>query len=100
MFDLNDLHQTFDLHCIPRQIEGYTLEKIPCCWILKSPKINRMVKMNDTGILIWSLCEGELSVGDLIELLSEEYPDVPDMAKDIQRTLDSLVEEQVIEISA
>ncbi len=100
MLDLNDLHQTFDLALTPRQTEGYSLDKIPCCWILRLGKSNSYVKMNDTAVLIWSLCEGELTVGDIIGALIEEYPDVPDIEKDIQRTLDSLLEEGVIEINA
>jgi hypothetical protein len=39
-------------------------------------------------------------VGEIIETLQEEYPDALDIEKDIQRTLDSLVEEQVITINA
>ena len=50
-------------------------------------------------MLIWELCSGDLTVGDMIQLLAESYPEAAgDMRKDVFRALDELNEEAVIQI--
>ncbi len=94
---MDDLHQSFALDAVPQQCDGYEVQKIPCCWILKEIDSGRRIKLNDSGMMIWDLCDGKQSVGELITFLKEQFPDAADsMEKDVQRTLDELVEERLI----
>ena len=47
-------------------------------------------------MLIWQLCDGENTVGEMIGALQEAFPDVPDMDRDVQRALDELLAEELI----
>ena len=97
--NLQDLHQSFPLETLPQQSEDYTVEKIPCCWILSREGDEKKIKLNDSSMLIWQLCDGENSVGDIIGALQEAFPEVPDMDKDVQRALDELLAEELILIA-
>ena len=97
--NLEDLHQSFPLETRPRQSEDYTAEKIPCCWILSRAGVDKKIKLNDSSMLIWQLCDGENTVGEMIEALQEAFPDVPDMDRDVQRALDELLAEELIALA-
>ncbi len=93
---LEGLHEEFPLDSIPKHLDNYELAKIPCCWLLKDLKQDKTVKLNETSLLIWKMCTGEFTVGDMIEALEENFPDVDSIAKDVHRALDLLKEEEVI----
>lgn len=93
------IHPDLPLDTVPRQVEGFNIDKIPCCYILKHEETGRMVKLNNTGMLIWQTCTGDWSVGEIIEALEENYPDAADtISRDVFRTLDILKDEEVITI--
>ena len=93
---LEALHKQYSLDACPLQREGFTVEKIPCCWIVTQEESGRKIKLNDSSMLIWQMCEGDNTVGDIIAALQESFPDVDDIDKDIQRALDELKEEGLI----
>ena len=95
---LEDLHDTLPLAAKPLQREDCEVEKIPCCWIVTITEDARRIKLNDSSMLIWQLCEGENTVGEIIAALQAQYPGVEGMEKDIQRALDELLEETLISI--
>ncbi len=93
----NSIHPEIAADTCPVQIEGFELEKIPCCYLLRHKQDNRIVKLNQTGLMIWQICNGEWSVGEMIEVLQESYPqDAENIPKDIYRTLDLLRDEEVV----
>ena len=96
---LEALHQEFPLDAQPAQCTGFDVEKIPCCWILTHDESGRKIKLNDSSMLIWELCEDDNTVGDIIATLQEAFPDVDDIDRDIQRALDELKEEGLIAFS-
>ena len=97
---IDDLHPELPLDTIPTQVEGYDMEKIPCCYLLRHESTNHVVKLNNTGMLIWQTCTGDWTVGEIIEALQESYPDAAEsMPKDVFRALDNLKDEEVITLS-
>lgn len=95
-----DIHPALPLDTIPKQNEEYALEKIPCCHLLKHSTNGEVIKLNNTGLLIWQTCTGEWTVGEIIEALKEAYPDAAaDMNKDVFRALDNLQDEGAISLS-
>ena len=96
-----DIHPELPLDTIPRQKPGYSIRKIPCCYLLQhESEKNGYVKLNETGIMIWQICTGEWTVGEIIEALREQYPEAADeMDKDVFRALDDLFEEGVITLT-
>ncbi len=97
--ELEDLHRQFPLDARPIQSEGFAVEKIPCCWIITKEDDGKRIKLNDSSMLIWQLCEADNTVGDIIGALQEQFPGVDDMDKDIQRALDELLEEELISMA-
>ena len=94
-----DTTPTLPMETVPSQVNGYELQKTACCFFLKEAESNNLVKLNDTSALIWQVCTGEWSVGEIIDVLMESYPDAADgMKEDVFRTLEQLKEEGVIEL--
>ena len=63
-------------------------------------KDQRILKLNDTGVLLWQLCTGELNVGDILAMLGESYPENEDViSRDVYRVLDTFKEYEVIELA-
>ena len=59
-----------------------------------------ILKLNDTGVLLWQLCMGELNVGDILAMLRESYPENEDViSRDVYRVLDTFKEYEVIELA-
>ncbi len=96
---LENLHRQFPLDARPVQSAGFSVNKIPCCWIItKEGDDGKRIKLNDSSMLIWQLCEADNTVGDIIGALQEQFPGIDDIDKDIQRALDELLEEGLVSI--
>ena len=55
------------------------LKKIPCCTLLvDNNDKSRMVKLNDTALIIWQLCTDDRSVEQITTLLSEAFEQDPE----------------------
>jgi pyrroloquinoline quinone biosynthesis protein D len=53
---------------------------------------HRAIYLNDTAALVWKLCNGTRTVQDLIDLLSENYPDArADLPREIEQTVEMLL---------
>ena len=88
-----------DADTVPKQRPGYTVEKSPCCFFLKNTESKKLIKLNETSALIWQVCTGEWSVGEIIDVLKESYPDAADgMDGDVRQALSLLVEQEVLEL--
>ncbi len=55
--------------------KDYLLERFEDEIIVYHPTRAVSLYLNDTGGLIWELCDGKRSVADIITLLAELYPD-------------------------
>ncbi len=87
------------LDSVPVQREGFILEKSPCCYFVKDKESGNLVKLNTTSVLIWQVCTGDWTVGEIVEVLQENYPDAAEnMEQDVIKTLGSLKQEDVIEL--
>lgn len=95
---INDLHQTLPMDTRPIRAEGLEVEKIPCCWLVWKKGEDRRVKLNESSMLIWQLCSGEVSVGEIIAGLEEQFPEAQGIEKDVQRALDELLAEGLISL--
>lgn len=92
-----DAHPDFPSTAIPTRDASHRIKRLPCCLYLEDSDGKTLIKLNDSSSLIWSLCTGEHSVGDIIGLLEDSYPDAKDViAKDVNRVLDEFVSEKII----
>ena len=95
---LQSLHPIMDADRVFHQNTEMHLKKIPCCTLLvDNNDKNRMVKLNETALIIWQLCTEDRSVGQIVGLLSEAFEQDPeDMGRDVSRVLEHLLEDGAV----
>lgn len=97
---IRSLHAEFPDHAVPHRHQGYSIKKIPCCYLLSNREREHVLKINDTSLLIWELCNGSFSVGEIQKILIEQFPEAASTIKrDVHRVLDEFNEENVITLS-
>jgi hypothetical protein len=53
----------------------YLLERIEGEITVYHPTLATSLYLNETGALIWELCDGKRSIAEIIDMLSELYPE-------------------------
>lgn len=66
------------LALIPRPAEGFQMETLDGEMVLLHPARNIIIHGNQSGALIWSLCDGRRPVAEIVELLGAAYPESKD----------------------
>jgi hypothetical protein len=59
----------------PAPVDGFQIETLDGEIVLLHPLRNIIIHSNQTGALIWQLCDGVRSVDDIVETLSAAYPE-------------------------
>ena len=92
---LHSLHPIMEGTRVFAQNPEMHLKKIPCCTLLvDNEDSSRMIKLNDTALIIWQLCTEDRSVEDIVTLLSEAFEQDPEeMGRDVSRVLEHLLED-------
>ncbi len=57
--------------------------------------------LNETGVFIWKLCDGNHTIIEIVEKMKEEFEDFPSVEKvieDTQNLIQTLQEKQLIEV--
>jgi hypothetical protein len=68
--------------------------------LLYQPNSNKAIHHNETAALVWKLCDGTRTVQDLIDVVSESFPDENDLAYEIEQIIDFLVNEGALSAEA
>jgi Coenzyme PQQ synthesis protein D (PqqD) len=58
----------------PQRMDGFKLETLDDELLLYHPHQTRAIYMNQTASLVWALCDGR-PIDEIIQLLTEAYPD-------------------------
>lgn len=85
----------------PRQVSGYQVadkESLNGEMVLFHPTTQKLLYSNRSGALIWGLCDGQRTVADIIQLLSEAYPNsASQIEADVPEVLQTFAQEGAIE---
>lgn len=82
----------------PRRKADYRLEKIDDELLLYHPGETKILYCNQTASLIWELCDGQRTVGEIIAALSEAFPEAAEsIPADVEATLGQFLEHGAIE---
>jgi hypothetical protein len=85
---------------IPCSAEGFELEEIDGEILLYSPSSTRSVYLNSTASLIWRLCDGKQSVGEIISQLKEAFPEAQDsMEDDVTHSIQLFVDNDAVSLT-
>ena len=95
-----NLHlDAMDTTRILRLKEGFLLERIDGEISVYHPILTTAIYLNETGGLIWELCDGERSVGDIIDLLGDHYPESRHLIEtDVKKIVIQLVNQGIGEL--
>ena len=75
---------------------GYVLERLDGEITVYHPTLTTAVYLNETGALIWELCDGTRTIAEIIELLSEQYPESSDQIEtDVKDLITQLIEQGI-----
>lgn len=89
-----DLNKTIRLH------PDYLLERIDNEITVYHPTLTTSFSLNETGALIWALCDGTRSVAAIITTLGELYPESREqIAGDVTALVTALVERNIAELA-
>ncbi len=76
----------------PRPAEGFQLETLEGEIVLLHPIHNIIVYSNQSGALIWNLCDGQRSVAEIVDILGAAYPEAAaEIALDVPQTIQVLL---------
>ncbi len=84
----------------PLRNDSCHMEELDDEVLLYNPVNNKTLYINKSASVIWQLCNGEQSVGDIIAMIQEAYPESKnDLQKDILETLNNLVDNDAISVT-
>lgn len=82
----------------PKKCAGFIAEQIDGEFVLLHPARNIIVHINETAALIWQLCDGNNTVGQIVEILSGAYPDArTQIQKEVPETIQKFRAQGVLE---
>ena len=88
-----------DLHKIVRLQPDYLLERIDNEITVYHPTLTTSFFLNETGALIWALCDGTRSVAEIIRTLGDLYPESrAQIATDVTDLVTALVTRDIAEL--
>jgi len=95
-----DAHPQLPDDSVPKRDENHKIKRLPCCLYLEDSEGKTLIKLNESSSLVWSLCTGEFTAKEMIDLLEESYPEAGDVIrKDVYRVLDEFLAENIITVS-
>lgn len=84
---------------VPLRVAGFQAEALDGEVVLLHPAQNTIIHSNQTGALIWNLCDGLRSVDEIIQVLSAAYPEsAREIASDVPQTIQALLERGALQI--
>ena len=88
-----------NLSSIPKPIEGFQTQELDGEFVLLHPIQNTIIHLNQTGALVWGLCDNLRSVEEIIGILSAAYPDAhKQIAVDVPETIQELIKQGALEL--
>ena len=82
---------------VPVPSSEFTLEQLDDELLLYHPTKTLTVYMNETASLVWQLCDGKRTVGEIVHQLQQAYPEAADsMQSDVEQALAAFSEHGAI----
>lgn len=86
-----------DNNQIPTRDPDYILEQVNDDYQLRHRERDTAIFINGAAALLWEMCDGEQSVGEIKQALQQTYPDAADaIATDVDEALGILIAHQAL----
>ncbi len=88
-----------DLDKIVQLKPDFFLERMDDEIIVYHPTLTTSLYFNETGALIWQLCDGQRTVAEIVALLCQTYPEsAAQIETEVTALLQTLIEHQVADL--
>lgn len=85
---------------MPRQVSGFSLQRLDDDMLLYHPGLTRTLHLNDTAALVWQMCDGTRAIDVIVQTLQEAFPEHREqIALDVPATLQQLERDGAIEFA-
>ena len=72
----------------PQRKSGFHAEQMGDDVVLYHPAGSQILQLNPAAFMIWQLCDGQRTAGEIIHLLQQAYPEAAgEIAVDVPETL-------------
>jgi len=96
---MNNERSSMELQDKPKQKPDYRLEALDDELLLYHPNQTTIMYCNATASLVWQMCDGERTIGEMIELLSAAYEQPEEIIKpDVISALDEFCRHGAVQI--
>ncbi|MBI5824238.1 MAG: PqqD family protein [Chloroflexi bacterium] len=83
---------------VPTPVDGFQIESLDGELVLLHPTRNIIIHSNQTGALIWQLCDGARTVEEITEILGAAYPEARDEIRaDVPAVIQTLASRGALE---
>lgn len=83
----------------PRRRPEYVLERIDDDYQLRHRGRGTAIYLNETAALLWELCDGKKSIGDIKRMLQAAYPDAAEIELDVDEAMSMLLGHHVLNVA-
>ena len=81
----------------PQKVSDYQAEMMEGELVIFHPTDTKVLHSNPSAALIWNLCDGQHTVGEIIQIIAEAYPESAEQIKnDVPETIQLFVENKAI----
>jgi len=89
-----------DGHLVPVPRPGARLEELDRQAVVYNRTGKPAINLNETATVVWMLCDGERTVGDIAALLAQRFPEsAAAIESDISAAIDKMVAARVMTVS-
>ncbi|MEO0368131.1 MAG: PqqD family protein [Pseudomonadota bacterium] len=83
------------------RVEECLLEDMDGELLLYNPNNATTLHLNDSSAVVWELCDGERTAGEIVSMLQSSFPDQAEqVATDVADVIDHLLEREVLQAAA
>ncbi|MEK6753569.1 MAG: PqqD family protein [Chloroflexota bacterium] len=83
---------------VPTPVDGFQIETLDGEIVLLHPTRNIIIHSNQTGALIWLLCDGARTTDEITEILSAAYPEASaEIRADVPAVIQTLASRGALE---
>jgi len=91
--------ETASADAVPVPAAGGVVQPMGSEILIYLPESEVTTHLNETMALIWRLCDGKRTVGEIVAALVEAYPEArEEIAADVKESIDALVRNGVISL--
>ncbi len=84
---------------IPQHKKGFMLQEMDGEMLLYHTAEVTTTYLNPSAVVIWQLCDGQLTVQAIIDELAQRFPDAADLSQDVVTTLQDFISRDLVELT-